>query len=387
MFIRYNKTKWFIFIIQRVNNNLDNKLVTILLKEDEEDMSKPCTYCGIPISIPETGYLYIQKSSSVTSNVIYVCNQLDLKYINNNDNMIQVEYKDHTTLKNFSNNILPLINRNNIHAGFHERSDAFSHFRLMPLSVLSARIQHEDIVDFIISGSLQSYLQPIINIKDNTIYGYESLLRSADVTRQINPGLIFDIANKTGLHSLLDKRARSQAIETRKQYVKEGVKSFINFLPSTIYNPKFCLQHTFELVEKYKLKPEDLVFEVVETEKIDDINHLKTIFQEYKASGMKVALDDVGSGYATLETFKLLQPDYVKIDRNYISYCDQSKEKQSFLIDVMNISQNLGIKVLGEGIERKEELEFCKSIGVDLAQGYLIGKPSPTPLGTNTINI
>lgn len=119
---------------------------------------------------------------------------------------------------------------------------------------------------------------------------------------------------------------------------------------------------------------------MVETEKIIDIEHLKNVFATYKRSGMKVALDDVGAGFSTVDMLTLLQPDYVKIDRHYIQNCDQEKEKQHFLKEVIHIANELSIHVLAEGIERKEELDYCREIGIPLAQGYYIGKPSPNPL-------
>ncbi len=70
-----------------------------------------------------------------------------------------------------------------------------------------------------------------------------------------------------------------------------------------------------------------------------------------------------------------MQPDYVKIDRHFIDKCDQNKEKQPFIQSVITISKDLGIIVLVEGIEMKEEFEYCKEAGVDLVQGYCISKP------------
>jgi len=127
------------------------------------------------------------------------------------------------------------------------------------------------------------------------------------------------------------------------------------------------------------VKNQDVKSEVVESEKIDDIAHLQKVLSTYKREGMKVALDDVGSGFATLEVLKNLNPDYVKIDRHYIDHCDRDSLKQSFLSDVIHIAKELGITVLAEGIERQEEFDYCKHIGIDLAQGYFIGKPASKP--------
>jgi EAL domain-containing protein (putative c-di-GMP-specific phosphodiesterase class I) len=248
--------------------------------------------------------------------------------------------------------------------------------QLLNASELFSRVNHREMVHTIQHGEFQSFQQPIINLKKgDSIYGYESLLRTAGRV-QIPPGVLFKTAEETGLMSMLDQKARESAIKARKKSIPEGIKSFINFLPSTIYNPDFCLQHTFQIVEKYGINPADLVFEVVETEKISDVDHLKKVLNTYKKRGMKVALDDVGAGFSTLEMLEALQPDYLKIDRSYIDHCDQNHENQQFLSKVMNIAEGLGIIVLAEGIERKEELEFCRSIGADLAQGYYIGRPA-----------
>jgi EAL domain-containing protein (putative c-di-GMP-specific phosphodiesterase class I) len=241
------------------------------------------------------------------------------------------------------------------------------------------KMKYRDMIKLIQKGEFVSYLQPIMELEKYELFAYESLLRSADPSRRINPGKLFKAAELTGFHSMLDQRARKTAIESRAGNIEKGVKSFINFLPSTIYNPEFCLKHTFQIVDKYGVDPGDLVFEVVETEKIEDVSHLKSVLEVYKREGMKVALDDVGSGFATIEMLSLLQPDIVKIDRSYISGCDIDTEKQQFLKTVIRTARDLGISVLAEGIERKEELAFCKDIGVNYGQGYLIGKPALVP--------
>ncbi|WRP08193.1 EAL domain-containing protein [Rossellomorea aquimaris] len=236
-------------------------------------------------------------------------------------------------------------------------------------------MEHREMVELIQDGKFTSHLQPIIDLRDYSLFGYESLLRAGDHSKKINPGKLFEVATITGFHSMLDQKARKSAIECREGQVNPGIKSFINFLPSTIYNPEFCLRHTFKIVNEFGVNPEDLVFEVVETEKIEDVEHLRSVLDVYKREGMKVALDDVGSGFATVEMLTLLKPDYVKIDRSFINHCDSVAEKQEFLRKVMKIAGELDILVLAEGVERKEELLFCKKIGVHYAQGYYIGKP------------
>lgn len=248
----------------------------------------------------------------------------------------------------------------------------------LPLSVFVNRLQHDDVVEIIRQKQFTSHMQPIVNQHEQVI-AYEFLLRPIIDGPTFQPYRLFDIAHQTGLHSFLDRAARISAIETSAQYLQPGIKRFINFLPSSIYNPQYCLSHTFAAIERLHLNPKDFVFEVVETENIVEMPKLQNIFDVYRSNGISVALDDVGSGYSKPELIDHLQPDYVKIDRSLIDHCDISTEKQQKIIHILQRSQNHGSTVLAEGIERREEYDFCRSIGIELAQGYLFGKPAEYP--------
>ncbi|EDL65113.1 EAL domain-containing protein [Bacillus sp. SG-1] len=330
-------------------------------------MKNTCINCGVSIPFYERGILTIQGKEALNVSTLSFSGERSEKYT------YHFKYKSFSDLLKMLHEIEPALSNGSWGAGF---SEGLQNIRILPFEDFKKRMVNREAVEFIQRGKLLSYFQPIINLQQNEeLYGFESLLRSGDDEMVISPAVLFQTANETGLHSLLDQRARETAIRCRKDQLTKGIKSFINFLPSTIYNPEFCLQHTFSFVEKYDVDPADLVFEVVETEKIEDVEHLKSVFEVYRREGMKVALDDVGAGFATLEMLSKLKPDYMKIDRAYIDHCDVKKDHQEFLIEVTRISKELGIRVLAEGIERKEELEYCKWLGVDLAQGYYIGKP------------
>ncbi|KAA0546708.1 EAL domain-containing protein [Bacillus sp. BGMRC 2118] len=268
-----------------------------------------------------------------------------------------------------------------LYASIQEKiSETNPFYHLLSFSELRERVKNPSLVEVIKHSYFTNHIQPIISLNDQKVFAYEFLLRSSQEQYPFKPFELFSFAQKTGLQALLDANARKQAIQYSAENLSNGMLRFINFLPSSIYNPIHCLKSTFENIEKYRVNPADFVFEVVETEKIKDIKHLQTIFQAYKSEGMKVALDDVGAGYATVEVLQELLPDYAKIDRHMISYCDQSAEKQAELQRIVKVAKENNIKTLAEGIERKEELEFCHAIGMDLAQGYFIGKPGPNPL-------
>lgn len=325
-----------------------------------------CIHCGISFEFYDEGFFFIQAKQ--------IKHHLTESYQMMNEHLA---YAPYSTLAMVEGELTRLQHVPGLKMGL---SRSMRMERLIESRTFALRFHERDTVNFIQHGKMVSHLQPIISLESKAVYGYESLLRAKDPSLSMSPGKLFDVAAKTGLHSLLDQRAREQAVKSRKGKIGNGIKSFINFLPSTIYNPEFCLQHTFRIVEKYQINPEDLVFEVVETEKIVDVNHLKSVFDRYKKEGMKVALDDVGAGFSTLDMFELLKPDYVKIDRNYITNCDQDQSKQDFLKEANERAHALGIITLAEGIERIEEAQVCQSIGYDLGQGYLFGKPSEHPL-------
>ncbi|WP_456275738.1 EAL domain-containing protein [Bacillus sp. AK128] len=252
--------------------------------------------------------------------------------------------------------------------------------QMLPFTEVLERIKHPKLFHVVKESYFTNHIQPILSLSDENIVGYEFLLRSSKSDYPFSPFELFKFAQSAGLQAMLDGNARKQAIKYGADTLEAGMLRFINFLPSSIYNPKHCLQSTFENIAKYKVDPRDLVFEVVETEKIDDVSHLQSIFKAYKSEGISVALDDVGAGFSTIEVLKELLPNYAKIDRQLISFCDQSVEKQTELKRIIEVAKAYDIKTLAEGIERKEELELCKDLGYDFAQGYYIGKPGPHPI-------
>ncbi|WP_394174874.1 EAL domain-containing protein [Guptibacillus hwajinpoensis] len=250
----------------------------------------------------------------------------------------------------------------------------------IPFLQFYSRVQRPDYIEIMNNSLFTNHMQPIIKLEDNEISGYEFLMRPTNQDYPFQPYDLFQMAKESGLQSYLDSATRISSIKVGAEYLPKGIKRFINFLPSSIYDPTHCLRTTFKAVEKYEVDPNDLVFEVVETEKVNEIDHLKNIFNTYKAEGMKMALDDVGAGFATQEMLLELKPDFAKIDRSVVSYCDQDVGKQSKLSELVSIAEAEGIILLAEGIERKEEAQFCREVGMTFGQGYYFGKPTERPV-------
>lgn len=192
------------------------------------------------------------------------------------------------------------------------------------------------------------------------------------------PFELFKMAKDSNMLFNLDRQARETNITNSFKH-KIDSKIFINFTPTAIYDPEFCLRTTMEKIKEFDISPERIVFEVIESEDVLKIEHLNRILDYYRKEGFQVALDDLGSGYASLNRLFNLRPDYVKIDMDIVRDIHKDKVKQSIFIAIMDIAKNSGIKTIAEGIEVKEELDFVKQAGADLIQGYYYSKPLERP--------
>ncbi len=251
-------------------------------------------------------------------------------------------------------------------------------FSFKTLSAWHELLDAQDLIDIIQHRRVNTYFQPIVNTKSKELFAFECLIRGlAAGDGIIAPKVLFQKAKILDLHFALDKLSRETAIDRAAALGIKGPKLFINFLPTAIYNPQDCLQTTIKTAQRHGLIPANIVFEVVESEKVQDIAHLRGILEFYRAKGFQSALDDFGSGYSSLKMLDELSPDYVKIDMHFIRDIHESDFKQSVIKAIVSIARDKGVMTLAEGIEHNMEFETIKSLGVDLAQGYFLGKPEP----------
>ncbi|MCX8069620.1 MAG: EAL domain-containing protein [Thermodesulfovibrionales bacterium] len=246
------------------------------------------------------------------------------------------------------------------------------------LNVWIELLKSNDLLSVIRDRKITIFFQPIFHAYKVTPYAFECLSRGiAEDGRIIPPLRLFHQAKVLGLQFALDKLTREVAIEKSANHEIRRHKIFINFLPTAIYNPQDCLATTIKASELYEIRPENIVFEVVESENVQDINHLKSILDFYRNKGFKTALDDFGSGYASLKMLELLEADYVKIDMHFIKDIHKDKFKQSIVSSIISLCKEKSITTLAEGIENQKEFDCLRGLGIDLVQGYFLARPSP----------
>lgn len=236
-----------------------------------------------------------------------------------------------------------------------------------------------EVSSIIDEARIKTLFQPIIETKTGEIYGYEALSRGVLKNGEImNPEELFSKAKEMDLMFYLDRVCREASIRAAS---KHGIKKklFINFIPTAIYEPELCLQSTAKVLAEENIESHQVVFEVVETEKVVDFKHLNKILDYYKNKGYSTALDDLGSGYADIGSLLKLNPDYMKIDMSIIRNIHMDSKKQEVLDSFIYNGKKMGVTILAEGIETLEEYNYLKNKEVNLMQGYLFGKPLEIP--------
>lgn len=249
-----------------------------------------------------------------------------------------------------------------------------------PLDGLIAEVGARWLGDVLRHDRLETHFQPIVPTADPAdVFAYECLIRGrGEGGNLIPPGELFKAARTADLLFQLDRQARLTAIRAA---VRHGVTSrlFLNFNPSSIYTPSACLKTTFEAVEAAGLDPAGIVFEVVESEEVHDTAHLVGILKVYREAGFGIALDDVGAGYSSLNLLASIRPDFVKLDMGLTRGVDTDPYKARVAMKLLEMSQDLGVRTVVEGVETAGEWEWAREHGADFVQGYLFARPAAVP--------
>jgi EAL domain-containing protein (putative c-di-GMP-specific phosphodiesterase class I) len=255
------------------------------------------------------------------------------------------------------------------------------------------------LIDVIENDRLSTVFQPIVYIEDGRgVFAYECLLRcattdlneggtghTATAGRVIYPKHLLDVARGAGLLFALDLAARRAAIREAARHNLD-CKIFINFTPTAISDPIYGLQSTVRLVDELGLKREQIVFEIVESELIHDVAGLRRALDEYRAQGFGVALDDLGSGYSSLNLLAELRPDYVKIDRDLMAGVPEDAYRTLIAQKLLETAHALGIATIAEGVETPEQCAWLQTQAVDFAQGYHFARPAcPPPISRHPL--
>ena len=219
-------------------------------------------------------------------------------------------------------------------------------------------------------ASLYVAFQPIISWQRQNVFGYEALVRCQE-TSLPHPGALLDAAERLGRLQELSRAIRA-AVSRAIPDAPDGVLIFVNL-------------HTRDLLDDDLYRPDAvlapfsrrIVYEITERTALDEVQDIPTRMADLRRLGYRIAIDDLGAGYAGLSTFAQLEPEVVKLDMSLIRDVHTQPTKRKLIQSMVSLCRELNMQVIAEGIEQVAEREVLSQLGINLMQGYLFGRPAP----------
>jgi EAL domain-containing protein (putative c-di-GMP-specific phosphodiesterase class I) len=211
-------------------------------------------------------------------------------------------------------------------------------------------------------------MQPILSWRDRSVYAYESLLRSDEPTLR-SPLDFIEAAERLGRTGELGRTIR-QRIADQMAAAPESIQVFVNLHPLDLVDEELCSGSG-------ALTPfaSRVVLEVTERAALEKVPGLSAGVLRLRQLGYRLALDDLGAGYAGLSSFALLEPEIVKVDMSLIRGIHESPMKQKLFRSFTTLCKDLNTQIIAEGVEVAEERDCLNGLGGDLYQGYLFARP------------
>ena len=236
-----------------------------------------------------------------------------------------------------------------------------------------------ELLDTILCGEqLLPVFQPIVQLHRRALYGYEGLIRGPSGSPLHSPARLFAAASRHGRLLELDYLARRIVIEGFAHRRLPG-RLFVNISPEVLMSPDYASGLTQRYLQNCGLAPDRVVLEITETQPVADYQLIRSAIEHYREAGFAIAIDDLGAGYSGLKLWSEMHPDFVKIDRHFLSGIDRDRVKYQFVRSILEISHSLGCQVIAEGIETAAEYAAVRRLGPGFAQGYHFSRPSTHP--------
>lgn len=220
--------------------------------------------------------------------------------------------------------------------------------------------------------------QPIVDVASNQISGFEALIRWKLEDKFVSPDEFIPIAEQHGLMFTIGKfvmRSSLNALCTINQHLPHLSMS-INVSVIQFEDEHF-LRHLGQLLDEFDVDPGNIHLEITETAMIQDLEKLTYVMAETKKMGVKLSIDDFGTGFSSIAVLKSLDVDYIKIDKSYIDDICHDDKDRSIVSALTKMSHAIDVRVIAEGVEHAQQKDLLSNKGVDFYQGYLFSKPMP----------
>lgn len=220
--------------------------------------------------------------------------------------------------------------------------------------------------------------QPVVDPITHQIQGVEALVRWKRKDGQnISPDVFIPIAEKMGIVSEIDRIVFEKSCHMLKLWREIYEKPFfvsVNTSPLWFTSSEF-IPYIKEQMDAFNIRSGQICIEITETCLIEDINHVRTVIAEAKRLGVKIALDDFGKGYSSLNYLRNLKIDKLKIDKDFLLEMNLNREEYNLIDSIVDMAHHMNLEVVIEGVEESNQLEYLKDLEVESIQGYLYSRP------------
>jgi EAL domain-containing protein (putative c-di-GMP-specific phosphodiesterase class I) len=254
----------------------------------------------------------------------------------------------------------------------------------MPAEILLDRSRTDWFPEFLSHGQMTPHFQPIVDLNTGTPFGREALMRGKLGAVEVRGGELLAAAEAHDALFSFDARARAAALEVGMPLLPEGEVLFVNLDPRACLDVDSSVRTTWPVVARLGTDPGRLCIEIVRPERVPDRQLLRDIVEAHRKRGAQVALDDLSGGGASLACLELLRPDVAKIDRALTAGIQHSPGRRALVAALVEFAHEHECKVVAEGIERIDEFQTMRELGVDLGQGYYFGQPTARPMAVDT---
>lgn len=226
------------------------------------------------------------------------------------------------------------------------------------------------------------FYQPVMNMGDNTLAGFESLIRINDPERGIiSPGEFIGVAENSAIIFplgiwIIDEACRQISVWKKKFNFTRPVRININLSSRQFLHPGLT-ENIFEITEKYGIEPEDIGFELTESAFMDDMERANLSLLELRSKQFPVYMDDFGTGYSSLSYLMHFPVNILKIDQSFVKWMHIDESSEKIVKSIIGLAHSLEMKVVAEGIEDEEHVRMLREFKCDFAQGYFFSKPLP----------
>lgn len=247
----------------------------------------------------------------------------------------------------------------------------------MSYQTISANLAKE-LLDILEYRQLIPFYQPVVSFVDQRILGYECLIRGPADSRLHYPFALFHAAIKCGRVLELETVCYNTAVKHFQRLQLTG-KLFFNLSFKSLLQPAFHSQSLLEVLNHYHLSPDQLVIEVGEKYRPEQIVTINDILQSYRLLGCQIALDDLGTEHSDLRLWSELRPNYVKLDHYFTQNLQADLGKKEFVRSLRDIAMRLNCQMIAEGVENETDFEELLGLGIHLGQGNYFAPPQATP--------